>query len=173
MLKIILSVLVLRTDLGHPEEPGIERIPSYSLPKCSSPSRSQRSLGRRHLRIDLNFFKKLKTLPLFIYFVLKKNVTSKIHEGNTFASSLDLVSIDIFTSYKQSLPIQYMVQYMYTYFTDINNKPGWVIPVINCGISPSLHTQFGSPSSSPFDLPSPSESILQRDSLQIFIKVEE
>lgn len=66
-----------------------------------------------------------------------------------------------------------MVQYMYTYFTDINNKPGWVIPVINCGMSPSLHTQFGSPSSSPFDLPSPSESILQRDSLQIFIKVKE
>lgn len=62
---------------------------------------------------------------------------------------------------------------MYTYFTDINNKPGWVIPVTNCGMSPSLHTQFGSPSSSPFDLPSPSESILQRDSLQIFIKVEE
>merc|ERR1719297_47982 len=45
-------------------------------------------------------------------------------------------------------------------------RPGWVMPSVISGVSPRVHTQLGSPSSSPLVLPSPSESILQMISSQ-------
>ena len=42
-----------------------------------------------------------------------------------------------------------------------DRKPGCVIPSVISGRSPSVHTHLGSPSSSPFVIPSPSESSLQ------------
>ena len=47
-------------------------------------------------------------------------------------------------------------------------SPGLVISVVLSGTSPCCHTQRGSPSSSPFVYPSPSESILHSVEVHLF-----
>jgi hypothetical protein len=37
-------------------------------------------------------------------------------------------------------------------------SPGCEMPVVRSGVEPGIHVQQGSPSSTPFDTPSPSES---------------
>ena len=49
--------------------------------------------------------------------------------------------------------------------------PGWVMSVILDGVPPSVHSQFGSPSSSPLLLPSSSVSARQKSAVHLCLKI--